>query len=214
MQGGEYLDEDYLQAQWYALLSYLGSELQSFKGSVQEYLARFAPDLHLVGKVYFHLVENKRDDSYPFALSKSSLEKISQHFRIFWRGISPRSWPRFSPTAARGYFPLSTRSFNCSCPDWADMCKHISATLYALGSRLDKEIDLFFQLRGVDIQDLVQSAIQGERMHLQQMVPAQSAETLELADSQLAELFNVNLSTPPKNKRQGKKKRRKKIMLY
>lgn len=27
--------------------------------------------------------------------------------------------------------------FNCSCPDWALMCKHVAAALYGVGARLD-----------------------------------------------------------------------------
>ena len=27
----------------------------------------------------------------------------------------------------------------CSCPDWADMCKHVSAVLYGVGARLDEK---------------------------------------------------------------------------
>jgi uncharacterized Zn finger protein len=30
-------------------------------------------------------------------------------------------------------------SFECSCPDWAAMCKHVAATLYGVGARLDRE---------------------------------------------------------------------------
>ena len=78
MQGGEYLNKDYLLAQWQGLQSYLRSELQTFKGSVQEYLLRFVPDLHLVGKVYFHLVENKQDDQYPFAFMATYLTDVTE----------------------------------------------------------------------------------------------------------------------------------------
>lgn len=51
-----------------------------------------------------------------------------------------------------GLFP-STReiSFNCSCPDWALMCKHVSAVLYGIGARLDENPFLFFELRGIDV---------------------------------------------------------------
>ena len=38
----------------------------------------------------------------------------------------------------------------CSCPDLAEMCKHVSAVLYAIGARLDEKPQLLFVLRGVD----------------------------------------------------------------
>ena len=50
-----------------------------------------------------------------------------------------------------GLFPKSREiSFNCSCPDWAIMCKHVAAVLYGVGARLDEDPLLFFSLRGVD----------------------------------------------------------------
>lgn len=44
---------------------------------------------------------------------------------------------------------------DCSCPDWAEMCKHVAATLFGIGVRLDEEPELLFQLRGVDPADLI-----------------------------------------------------------
>lgn len=37
---------------------------------------------------------------------------------------------------------------DCSCPDWADICKHIAATHYILGERFDEDPFLLFRLRG------------------------------------------------------------------
>lgn len=51
-----------------------------------------------------------------------------------------------------GLFPSPREiSFNCSCPDWALMCKHVAATLYGVGVRLDEKPLLFFELRGIDV---------------------------------------------------------------
>lgn len=50
-----------------------------------------------------------------------------------------------------GLFPTPKEiSFQCSCPDWALMCKHVAATLYGVGARLDEDPLLFFSLRGID----------------------------------------------------------------
>lgn len=46
----------------------------------------------------------------------------------------------------------------CSCPDWADMCKHVAAVLYGVGARLDEKPELLFRLRHVDHQELVSQA--------------------------------------------------------
>ena len=40
----------------------------------------------------------------------------------------------------RGLFPQPGEiEFDCDCPDWAVMCKHVAAALYGVGSRLDSE---------------------------------------------------------------------------
>ena len=58
-----------------------------------------------------------------------------------------------------GLFPNPHElSLSCSCPDWAEMCKHIAAALYGIGARLDEEPELLFVLRGVDANELVASA--------------------------------------------------------
>lgn len=58
-----------------------------------------------------------------------------------------------------GLFPPPDEiKFSCSCPDWADMCKHVAATLYGIGARLDETPRLLFVLRGVDQGDLLAGA--------------------------------------------------------
>ena len=50
-----------------------------------------------------------------------------------------------------GLFPEPKEiSFNCSCPDWALLCKHVAAVLYGIGARVDENPLLFFELRGID----------------------------------------------------------------
>jgi uncharacterized Zn finger protein len=58
-----------------------------------------------------------------------------------------------------GLFPRPTEiGLDCSCPDWAGMCKHVAATLYAVGARLDESPELLFVLRGADYLELVTEA--------------------------------------------------------
>ena len=58
-----------------------------------------------------------------------------------------------------GLFPSPKEiQLGCSCPDWADMCKHVAAVLYGVGARLDEKPELFFTLRGVDMQELLTAA--------------------------------------------------------
>ena len=57
---------------------------------------------------------------------------------------------------SEGLFPLPGEiSFECSCPDWASMCKHVAAVLYGVGARLDEKPELLFALRGVNHDELI-----------------------------------------------------------
>ncbi len=58
-----------------------------------------------------------------------------------------------------GLFPAPSEiTFECSCPDWASMCKHVAAVFYGIGARLDERPELLFRLRQVDESDLIARA--------------------------------------------------------
>jgi uncharacterized Zn finger protein len=58
-----------------------------------------------------------------------------------------------------GLFPSPDEiQLSCSCPDWADMCKHVAAVLYGIGARLDQQPDLIFRLHNVDEKELIAGA--------------------------------------------------------
>ena len=55
-----------------------------------------------------------------------------------------------------GLFPRPSEiKFDCTCPDYASMCKHVAAVLYGVGARLDAKPELLFRLRSVDENDLL-----------------------------------------------------------
>lgn len=57
-----------------------------------------------------------------------------------------------------GLFPdPSEIELGCDCPDYASLCKHLSAVLYGVGARLDESPELLFTLRGVDHKELIDS---------------------------------------------------------
>lgn len=89
-----------------------------------------------------------------------------------------------------GLFPAPAElSFSCTCPDWASMCKHVAASLYGVGARLDKSPELFFLLRQVDQTDLITHA--GEALARPTKTPA--PERL-LGTDGLEELFGLDLT--------------------
>lgn len=90
----------------------------------------------------------------------------------------------------KGLFPAPREiSMKCSCPDWAEMCKHVAATLYGVGARLDEKPELLFLLRGVDPEDLISQVSAAEAIR-----PATPAEAA-LAESELADVFGIELDS-------------------
>ena len=55
-------------------------------------------------------------------------------------GKFPKELSEIFLTEGKGLFPSPKEiSFDCSCPDWASMCKHVAAALYGIGARLDED---------------------------------------------------------------------------
>ena len=92
-----------------------------------------------------------------------------------------------------GLFPSPTEiKLSCSCPDWADMCKHVAAALYGVGARLDEKPQLLFVLRGVDENELLASA--GQDLPLTKAAPG-AAKVLD--ESDVAALFGLEMAETP-----------------
>lgn len=64
--GMEYVNDDWIQALWEALLDVFRSQIKDFEGTVARYFVEHHANINVVGRVFFHLVESK-DEMYPFA---------------------------------------------------------------------------------------------------------------------------------------------------
>jgi uncharacterized Zn finger protein len=91
---------------------------------------------------------------------------------------------------ADGLFPAPKEiKLSCSCPDWADMCKHVAAVMYGVGARLDAQPELLFALRGVDHADLIADAGAG-------LPQTGAASERILADDDMGALFGLDMEMP------------------
>jgi uncharacterized Zn finger protein len=65
-------------------------------------------------------------------------------------GEMPRNIEEAFAEVSLTLFPASEADLrtNCSCPDWANPCKHIAAVYYILAERFDQDPFLIFKLRG------------------------------------------------------------------
>ena len=82
MRGAEYLDGELLGRLWDELLATVRAELLAATGSVQEYLAGKNRLWNLVGRVCFHLVENKRNPEVPFAFLATYASRLSGQAQV------------------------------------------------------------------------------------------------------------------------------------
>ncbi|MBT4880055.1 MAG: hypothetical protein HON43_03680 [Alphaproteobacteria bacterium] len=98
-----------------------------------------------------------------------------------------------------GLFPEKNEiKFDCSCFDYADMCKHVSAVLYGVGARLDGKPEDLFLLRQADHTELIESAGYISKL-------TQGSGTGEL-EGNISELFGVDIVESPKKKKKSKPK--------
>lgn len=87
-----------------------------------------------------------------------------------------------------GLFPEPKEiMLSCNCPDWADMCKHVAAALYGVGARLDQDPLLFFTLRDIDFQALLQKSAEEKMKSLLQNAGNQTTRTL--SEEALSQVF-------------------------
>ncbi len=82
MRGAEYLDAQILGQWWTELDARVRSEAQAFPGGVAAYLREKNPLWRLVGRVTFHLAENKRDADRPFAFLATYSSRLSSQAKV------------------------------------------------------------------------------------------------------------------------------------
>jgi len=111
-------------------------------------------------------------------------------------GKLPKTMETLLTQPKSGMFPAPDEiDLNCSCPDSAYMCKHIAATLYGVGARLDYDPSLFFTLRGVKMKDLVSQAVKGEAETLLQRAKKKTSGRI-ISEADLSATFGIDMDLP------------------
>lgn len=105
---------------------------------------------------------------------------------------------------SEGLFPLPGEiEFSCDCPDWASMCKHIAAVFYGVGARLDHSPGLLFELRGVEVEELIEADAESALD-----TNLQSPGGKQLDSDELSDIFGIDmapsLETPSPNTKKSK----------
>jgi SNF2 family DNA or RNA helicase len=82
MQGAEYLCEQALIDCWQRLDHWVCSTSEQLTGKFNDFLQTYAPQWRQVGRVCFHLAENKNDELYPFAFMATYAAQLSGQGKI------------------------------------------------------------------------------------------------------------------------------------
>ncbi len=151
------------------------------------------------------LVQGSRAKPYSVAITIKKLNKNTwklaasacagklESLEELLSGKFPKSLEEMFMQRNTGLFPSPREiKFDCSCPDWASMCKHVAATLYGIGARLDEDPTLFFTLRGVDTADLINQTVSNKAEDLLKKASKKSSRVIEGAD--LSAVFGLDLA--------------------
>ena len=154
------------------------------------------------------LVQGSDSNPYSIVIKIKSLEKtIWEEIKDFCAGKLdslqellmgkfPEALGEIFTAHGKGLFPSPKEiDFDCSCPDWASMCKHVAATLYGIGARLDHDPNLFFLLRKIEIGDLISETIRDKTEELLTRAKRKSLRIIEGQD--LSSVFGIELDSAP-----------------
>ena len=153
------------------------------------------------------LVQGTRSKPYSVSIKIKAINKnIWQDIKAFCGGKLdsmqklldgkfPKALGEIFMARGKGLFPSPEEiEFFCSCPDWAYMCKHVAATLYGIGARLDEDPGLFFKLRKVRMKDLITGAVEDKTRKL--LEKAKKKTKRVIAESDLADVFGIDMEVP------------------
>lgn len=132
-------------------------------------------------------------------ITKNCVGKIDSLQELI-EGKFPKTLSELFTAKGKGFFPASKEiRLQCSCPDGANMCKHVAAALYGVGARLDDDPTLFFVLRNVKVDDLISEIISQKTETLLEKSKAKSRRIIE--DTDISEMFGIEMETKVKKKR-------------
>lgn len=91
----------------------------------------------------------------------SSMKKRPEFLSRMLTGEMPEESEDIFKEAGFSLFPAKAKDveMNCSCPDYANPCKHIAAVFYVLADNLDEDPFLLLQLKGKSRDEIMKSVL-------------------------------------------------------
>ncbi len=92
-------------------------------------------------------------------------------------------------------FPTAEKELDtdCSCPDWANPCKHIAAVYYLLAEQFDTDPFLIFKLRGRTKEEII-ATLREKRVEMQAEKTAPSSNNREISESGTDDIIQIEAS--------------------
>lgn len=174
--GEAYVDETFLANFFADMLAYYHHEIHIYAGSGRKpYEVEIAID-PLTEAAWKQL--------------QTSCGNQIESLEVLLQGQFPKALKDAFFVQGQGLFPSPKQiHIACSCPDYAVLCKHAAAVLYAVSIQLDEDPSLFFQLRQIQMEDLIKKAL-GENVD-QLMQNAKKTSTRILVDENIESLFHL-----------------------
>ena len=116
------------------------------------------------------------------------------NLNVFKDGFVPEDYKFLFSIEEGGLFPtIDEIGVFCSCPDVAYICKHVAAVLYAIGSILDQEPLLLFELRGIDVDTYLDAEVREKTNNLLIYAKNFNDEERLIEDDLVSEIFGIDI---------------------
>lgn len=141
---------------------------------------------------YEVVVKIKPLEKEAYSEIKKQCEGRIESLQELIEGKFPKDLAEVFTAKGKGLFPSPKEiEFSCSCPDWASMCKHVAATLYGVGVKLDEDPKLFFLLRKAEMDDLITEALRDKSRKMLKKAEKKTSRVID--DLDVAKMFNINI---------------------
>ena len=124
----------------------------------------------------------------------NTCENSVDNLESLMTGSFPKEYQQFFTNEEYGLFPKSDEiNYQCSCLDYQTnmhMCKHIAATMYAIGNKLDCDPLIFFKLRGIDLTEFSRKIVKKENEFVWDKINSESNRKIRKND--IPSLFGVD----------------------
>ena len=142
-------------------------------------------------------------------LNKESWKEIKKHCEGKIEALSeliegrfPKDLIEIFTAKGKGLFPSPKEiKFSCSCPDWADMCKHVAAALYGVGVKLDDDPKLFFLLRKTEMDDLITKALRDKSKKMLKKAEKKTSRVIDDVDA--VKMFGIDIDKNTSSRKRG-----------